>query len=152
LIDAGRAWRSAAAALATLGTLAAAPFARVAVGLEPAAPAAALIERGEYLTQNVAMCVQCHTPRNADGDLDRTQLFRGAAIPLASPFRRREWATKAPAIAGLLGFTDEEAITLLMTGHRPTGEVPRPPMPPFRMTREDAAAVVAYLKSLPAIQ
>ena len=29
------------------------------------------------------------------------------------------------------------------------GYVPRPPMPPLRMTQEDAAAVVAYLKSLP---
>jgi mono/diheme cytochrome c family protein len=30
-----------------------------------------------------------------------------------------------------------------------TGYAPRPPMPPFRMTQADAAAIVAYLKSLP---
>jgi mono/diheme cytochrome c family protein len=29
------------------------------------------IERGKYLVENVAMCVECHTPRNANGELDR---------------------------------------------------------------------------------
>jgi mono/diheme cytochrome c family protein len=43
----------------------------------------------------------------------------------------------------------EDAERLLQTGKSTRGYVPRPPMPPFRMTQEDAAAVVAYLKSLP---
>jgi hypothetical protein len=43
----------------------------------------------------------------------------------------------------------EDAERLLQTGKSARGYVPRPPMPPFRMTQEDAAAVVAYLKSLP---
>ena len=145
--DVAGAARQAAAAFLFLAATASV---RVAA-IEPA-PADAAIERGAYLTESVAMCVQCHTPRDAAGDLDRTQLFRGAPVPLASPFAGREWAPKAPAIAGLVGFTDEAAITLLMTGRRPTGEVPRPPMPQYRMTREDAAAVVAYLKSLPPVQ
>jgi mono/diheme cytochrome c family protein len=110
---------------------------------------AALVTRGRYLVENVAMCIQCHTPRNQAGELDRTQLFRGAPIPVNGPhFQDMDWAVKAPNIVGLLGYTEEDAIRLLTEGRTRTGTRPRPPMPPFRMSREDAAAVVAYLKSL----
>lgn len=51
-------------------------------------------------------------------------------------------------IKGLTGYTDEQEIRLLTTGITRNGTPPRPPMPPFRLTREDAAAVVAYLRSL----
>jgi mono/diheme cytochrome c family protein len=95
------------------------------------------------------MCVQCHTPRNAQGELDRTRLFQGAPIPVPTPFPMSQWAFEAPKIAGLPGWMAEDAVRLLQTGKSARGYVPRPPMPPFRMTQEDAAAVVAYLKSLP---
>ena len=95
------------------------------------------------------MCVQCHTPRNAQGELDRTQLLQGASIPVPVPFPAWQWAFAAPRIAGLPGWSVADAVRLLQTGRSGTGYVPRPPMPPFRMTQEDAAAVVAYLKSLP---
>jgi len=39
-------------------------------------------------------------------------------------------------------------VTLLTTGVWRDGKRPRPPMPQFRMTQQDAQAVVAYLKSL----
>ena len=39
-------------------------------------------------------------------------------------------------------------ITLLTTGIWVTGKPLRPPMPRFHMTRADAEAVLAYLKSL----
>jgi mono/diheme cytochrome c family protein len=106
------------------------------------------IERGRYLAENVAMCVQCHSPRNAAGELDRQSLFKGARIPVAAPFANQQWALSAPRIAGLPGWEEEDFITLLMTGSRPTGETPRAPMPPFRMSREDAAAIATYLKSV----
>jgi len=114
----------------------------------PAAPAAQL-QRGQYLVEHVAMCVQCHTPRDAQGALDRTRLFQGAPIPVPTPFPMQQWAFAAPKIAGLPGWTVDDAVRLLQTGMGARGYAPRPPMPPFRMTREDAAAVVAYLKSLP---
>jgi mono/diheme cytochrome c family protein len=104
--------------------------------------------RGSYLVNQVAMCVQCHTPRDSAGVLDRTQLLKGAPIPVRSPFPTQGWAFAAPAIAGLAGWTNEGAITLLTTGRRIDASAPRPPMPPFRLTREDAEAVVAYLRAL----
>jgi len=119
------------------------------VWFAPAAMAAEPLARGEYLVSHVAMCVQCHTPRDAKGELDRTRLLKGAPIPLRSPFPHQGWAFAAPAIAGLPGFSDEDEITLLTTGRRLGSAVPKPPMPPFRLTREDAEAVVAYLRSLP---
>jgi mono/diheme cytochrome c family protein len=114
----------------------------------PMSPAEQL-QRGQYLVEHVAMCVQCHTPRNAQGELDRTRLLQGAPIPVPAPFPMSQWAFEAPKIAGLPGWMAEDAERLLQTGRSVRGYVPRPPMPPFRMTREDAAAVVAYLKSLP---
>ena len=58
------------------------------------------------------------------------------------------WADYAPSLAGLPGWTDAYVTKLLETGLKPDGTPPRPPMPPYRMTREDAEAVVAYLRSL----
>ena len=106
------------------------------------------VARGEYLANNVAMCVQCHTPRDDRGELERSKLLQGAPVPVVSPYPNDQWAFAAPRIAGLAPWTEEQIVTLLTTGARPTGERPKPPMPPFRMTREDAEAVVAYLKSL----
>jgi cytochrome c553 len=109
----------------------------------------AAIERGRYLVHDVAMCVMCHSPRDIGGQLHPRRLLHGGRIPLESPFPRQEWAFAAPRLAGLPGgWTEERMIELLVTGQRPEGPPPRPPMPPFRMNREDAAAVAAYLKSL----
>jgi hypothetical protein len=91
------------------------------------------------------MCVRCHTrgtPTGARSDAPA----QGAPV-LPSPFPTQRWAVSAPAIAGLPGFSDEDEITLLTTGRRLGSAVPKPPMPPFRLTREDAEAVVAYLRS-----
>jgi mono/diheme cytochrome c family protein len=113
------------------------------------AASAEQLQRGQYLVEHVAMCVQCHTPRNAQGELDRTRLLQGAPVPVPAPFPTLQWAFEAPRIAGLPGWLTEDAVRLLQTGRSARGYAPRPPMPPFRMTQEDAAAVVAYLKSLP---
>ena len=106
------------------------------------------VERGKYLVENVAMCVECHSPRDAKGELVQQKLLSGARVPVASPWPNEKWAAHAPKIAGLPGWVREDFVSLLMNGKRPTGEIPRSPMPPFRMTREDAEAIADYLKSL----
>lgn len=108
----------------------------------------AQIERGRYLVREVAMCVQCHSPRNSRGELDNQRLLEGAPVPLKSPWPNRPWAFHAPAIAGLPGWTPQEMVHLMTTGSRLSGRIPRAPMPPFRMNREDATAITAYLDSL----
>jgi mono/diheme cytochrome c family protein len=112
------------------------------------APAPAMIAHGRYLVHHVAMCVQCHTPRDGDGNLMPLMLLKGAAMPIQSPFPHVEWAYRAQHIAGLPGYTVEQGVRLLTEGITASGGRPKAPMPPFRMTREDAEAVVAYLKSL----
>lgn len=106
-------------------------------------------ERGRYLVMHVAMCVQCHTPRFADGSLNPRRLLQGAPLPVKSPFPQQQWAFTAPRIAGLPGgWSERDLVTLLTTGRRPDGTAPLPPMPSYRMHEEDAAAVAQFLASL----
>ncbi|MCW5892799.1 MAG: cytochrome c [bacterium] len=107
------------------------------------------IERGRYLANDVAKCVECHTPRDGNGNLERSQLFRGAPIPVGTPpfLATSDWALRAPQISG--GAVNTIIVPILTTGRRTTGEVPRRPMPTFHMSQEDAEAVAAYLRSLP---
>lgn len=109
---------------------------------------AATVARGEYLANRVAMCVQCHSRRDHQGDLIESQKFRGGAIPVLSPYPDTPFAYQAPSIAGLSGLTDEQVIALLTRGRATRRPAPNPPMPPFRMTQQDAEAIVAYLRSL----
>lgn len=108
----------------------------------------AQIERGRYLARHVAMCVECHTPRDPDGDLIESKLFDGAKVLVKNPLPNNPWAAYAPQLAGLPGYQPHEVIHVLTEGKRGDDSHPRPPMPPFRMTREDATAVVQYLQSL----
>ena len=106
-------------------------------------------DRGKYIVDQLAMCSECHTPRNATGQLQLTEYLRGAPVSVNSPpFDNIKWALKAPAIAGLSGYTNEQGIRLLMEGITADGRTPNPPMPRYRMSRTDAEAVIAYLKSL----
>lgn len=108
----------------------------------------ALIERGRYITHDLAMCVQCHSPRDEAGRLIPGQEFRGAPVPAVVTIRGMEWALRAPNIAGLVGFTDEQEMELLTQGKAAGRPAPKPPMPPFRMSPQDARAVIAYLRTL----
>lgn len=110
--------------------------------------AAGSVARGEYLTHYVAMCVQCHTPRDRAGNLLENQKFRGGPMPVQSPYPDKPFAFSAPNIAGLPGFTDEQILQLLTEGRAGDRRPPEPPMPPFRMSREDALAIIAYLRTL----
>lgn len=117
------------------------------------APAAAVsgdVERGRYLVEGVGMCGQCHTPRDAKGNLQMDQWLHGAPVPVSKPQGYAgKWAYKAPRLAGLPQHTDEQFVTLLVTGVNRDGNEVLAPMPPLRMTEEDALAVAAYLRSLP---
>jgi len=104
--------------------------------------------RGKYLVESVAMCADCHTPRNQDGAFDRSRWLQGSDIDFQPAHALPNWAGKAPGIAGLPKLGDAAVIRLLETGLMPDGQPARPPMPQYRMSHEDAAAVADYLKSL----
>jgi mono/diheme cytochrome c family protein len=109
---------------------------------------AKLIARGKYIVEGLAACGDCHTPRNRDGNIDRTKWLAGAPVFYEPAQRVPGWAITAPRIAGLPPGRDAEIITLLTTSVWRDGQTPRPPMPRFHMKREDVEAVVAYLRSL----
>ncbi len=106
-------------------------------------------ERGRYLAEHVAMCVECHSPRDGQGNVIESERYLGGAIPFAPPWPN-DWAIRAPRNKGLTGYTDEQAMRLLTQGAiGRDGVVLRPPMPRFRMTPEDATDVIAFLRTVP---
>ena len=107
------------------------------------------VARGKYLVDYVAMCGQCHTPRDSNGALDRTRALEGAAVILRPANGDPNWPLNAPRIGGTPPASDADMVKLLTTGIWTTGKPLRFPMMPFRMSEDDAKAVVAYLKSLP---
>jgi hypothetical protein len=110
--------------------------------------AAAEVARGKYLVEGVALCGQCHTPRDADGNLDRSRWLQGAPVPYLPAKPDSNWPINAPRLGGTPPASDADMIKLLTTGVWNTGKQLRLPMPQFRMDGSDAEAVVAYLKSL----
>ena len=114
------------------------------------APDDAQIQRGKYLVENVAMCADCHTPRDDKGQFDRTHWLQGNVLDIKPdhPMPLVPFAAVALPIAGLPGFTDEKAVKFLETGIDLTGKPAMWPMPQFRFNHDDAVAVVAYLRSL----
>ena len=116
-----------------------------------AAPAATAgdMERGKYLVNNVAMCSECHTPRDESGNLDNSRYLEGAPIWITPVHPTPNWGMRAPALAGLEGFSDAEFATVLEKGIGPNGLVIQPPMHIYHMNHADAMAIIAYLRSLP---
>lgn len=115
----------------------------------PAANRTNLIEHGKYLTTRVAGCADCHSPHNQRGEVIAGRELQGAALDFQPTHPVPGWASVAPPIAGLAGWTESEAIRFFTTGLNRSNKPPAPPMPAFRLSRHDAEAVVAYLKSLP---
>ncbi len=120
----------------------------------PAAPPQSMgngggdVARGKYIVEDVAMCGTCHTPRRSDGQLDRSRWLMGAPVPYLPAQPTSDWPINAPRLAGTPPATNAQMTTLLTTAIWTNGEPLRDPMPKFHMTRADAEAVVAYLRSL----
>ncbi len=105
-----------------------------------------LVAQGEHLGKNVGLCADCHTPRLPGGVFDESKWLMGSPLGF-KPLMEMPWADTAPSIAGMHAYTDEEAIAFLTTGARKTGPT-RPPMPEYRLSPDEAKAVLAYLRSL----
>jgi mono/diheme cytochrome c family protein len=105
------------------------------------------IKRGKYLVDVVARCGDCHTPRDAKGNLDMTRHLQGTKMWWKPDIKVAKWHEAVPDIT-LSGFatkwSEEKMINFFSTGVKAD-----PPMPVYKMTVDDAKAVTAYLRSLP---
>jgi hypothetical protein len=135
------------AALALLTSKGPNPFAASQV-IAQSAGNSEQVARGKYIVEDVAMCGTCHTPRLADGQLDRSRWLAGAPVPYLPAQPVSHWPINAPRLAGTPPTSNEGMITLLTTAVWIDGKPLDDPMPHFHMTRPDAEAVVAYLRSL----
>jgi mono/diheme cytochrome c family protein len=106
------------------------------------------VARGKYLVESVAVCGQCHTPRDSNGNLERARWLQGASVPWLPAQPDSDWPLSAPRIGGTPPASDADMVKLLTTGIWTNGNRLRFPMPQFRMERSDAEAVVAYLKTV----
>jgi len=113
------------------------------------------VERGKYLVNTVAACGNCHNPRDAKGQyIEDKTLAGGARIPLPQATVFGPNITPDPE-TGIGSWTDEQVVAAIREGVRPDNSIIGPPMP-IEMYRhlsdEDVRAIVAYLRTVPAVK
>ena len=134
----------------------AAAIAVAATTLLPRAHADAAVDRGKYLVV-VAGCNDCHTPGFFFGKPDMTRYLGGSDVGFEIPglgvFNGRNITPDKET--GIGAWTDEQIAAAITTGKRPDGRQLAPIMgyAAFSyMSKEDVAAVIAYLRSIPAVK
>ena len=89
------------------------------------------VERGRYLVERVANCGECHSARDSYGAIVEGTQFMGGPM-VVTPTFSTDWPNRFPRIAGLPGYTDEQALRLLTPGAiKRDGTQLRAPMPRF---------------------
>jgi len=111
------------------------------------------VERGRYLV-NLGGCVDCHTPGYFLGKPDMAHALSGSDVGFELPGLGVFYGPNLTPDreTGLGAWTTEQIVTALQTGVRPDGRMLAPIMPwqAFaKLTKTDAQAIAAYLKSLP---
>ncbi|MSQ49241.1 MAG: c-type cytochrome [Betaproteobacteria bacterium] len=109
------------------------------------------LDRGAYLVEALGHCGECHTARNFLGGPKRERQLAGAAkgpdgdrVPNLTPTKLKKW-------------NDGELKSFLQTGLTPDGDVAAETMGEVirnttaELTPNDLAALIAYLRALPAI-
>jgi mono/diheme cytochrome c family protein len=142
------------------------PFASVAVRVwrwlfftpvtAPAQAPSEGVARGQYISEHIAHCQECHTPRTRTGTLDRSLYLAGnqdgvdgEVTPNITPDTE----------TGIGEWSEDEIVSLLQTGFRPNFDNVQGLMALLiegvreggykDMTQEDALAIARYLKSVP---
>jgi mono/diheme cytochrome c family protein len=112
------------------------------------------LERGRYLVEVIAACGNCHTPKGPAGDLPGKHLAGGFQLDDSFGTWITSNITPDPE-TGIGRWTDEEVIWAVREGRGRDGKVLGPPMP-FdlyrRLSDNDVKAMVAYLRTVPAVR
>ena len=108
-------------------------------------------EYGKYMAGPIAHCLECHTPMGPQGPMLDTALGQGG-FEFPGPWGVSTAANITSSEDGLKNFSDAEIAAMITTGVRPDGSKMLPPMPYAwlaKMTPDDLAATIAYLRTLP---
>lgn len=114
------------------------------------------VARGKYLVENVAVCIDCHTPRGEDGEPDMERYLAGVdcfadADPMDPDFGCLPSRNLTNHESGLKNRSDQEIKDMILKGERPDGSALHPIMPYYvfaNMRDGDADAIVAYLRTV----
>ncbi len=110
----------------------------------------AQVNLGTYIVQSLGHCSECHTPRNSLGGPNMSRFLGGGKLPDGkdtpniTPTRLKNWS-------------DAEIKELFSSGMTPDGDMVSSSMAEVvedttsRMSPKDLDAVVAYLRTLPAV-
>lgn len=114
------------------------------------------VERGKYLVTLMG-CHDCHTPGYFLGKPDMARYLGGSDVGFELPgLGVFHGPNLTPDKAtGLGGWTNAQILAAVQTGVRPDGRMLAPIMPWHAfaaLTKADADAIVAFLRSLPAVE
>lgn len=113
------------------------------------------VARGKYLV-NFGGCMDCHTPGYFFGQPDMSRYLGGSDVGFEIPglgvFHGRNLTPDKET--GIGNWTSDDIVTAIQTGIRPDGRQLAPIMPWMafsKLSKDDAYAIAAYLKSLPPV-
>jgi mono/diheme cytochrome c family protein len=118
------------------------------------------VERGRYLSDHVALCGDCHTPRNFLG-VPNHSLYMAGASEKIGPLGEAVSNITPDKETGIGDWKREEIAELLKSGIKPDLDnvqglmeevIHGTPHGYKDMTKQDALAIGDYLKSIPAIK
>ena len=117
------------------------------------------LERGKYLVEGILTCGNCHTPRGPKGVLDKSRLHAGGP---------QVWDTAESTVrpsnitpdkeTGIGEWSRDSVVDVLLTGTKPDLDNVQGLMAEVieagykNMKREDALAIVEYLKTVPPVK
>jgi mono/diheme cytochrome c family protein len=107
-------------------------------------------DRGRYISEALAHCGECHTPRNVLGGMDTARWLGGAPNPSGEG--------RIPNITpGKLGWTDADIVQYLTTGFTPDfdsvgGHMAHVVENMARLPETDRQAVAEYLLAVPSVE
>jgi mono/diheme cytochrome c family protein len=119
---------------------------------EPNADRSPAWNRGAYLAEGLAHCGECHTPRSLAQSLDNRSKYAGAVTA-----GWRAFNLTSDKATGVGGWSDGELTAYLSQGHAPGRGTATGPMGEAvdlslsQLTPSDIAALVTYLRTIPAI-
>ncbi|GAB5378176.1 MAG: cytochrome c [Acuticoccus sp.] len=119
----------------------------------PAMADEAAVARGDYLVNTVMACGNCHTPQGPNGP-DMARAFAGGLRFDMPAFDVHASNITQDTESGIGGWSDADIKRAIRDGVRPNG-VPLAPIMPVAfykiLTENDLDAIVAYLRTVPAV-